>query len=76
MYISLDHGHLSPGHYTSQNTLHHTSSPALNCLQNSSSFCVLAISLVKQSRYTVAMRAVGTEGRCIVEERCAAQLLA
>jgi hypothetical protein len=31
MYISLGHGHLSPGHDTSQYTLQHTSSPALNC---------------------------------------------
>jgi hypothetical protein len=33
MYISLDHGHLSPQDYTSQYTLYHTSSPAPNCLQ-------------------------------------------
>jgi len=32
MYISLSHGHLSPGHYTSQYILQHTSSPAPNCL--------------------------------------------
>jgi hypothetical protein len=32
MYMSLGHGHLSPGHDTSQYTLQHTLSPALNCL--------------------------------------------
>jgi hypothetical protein len=32
MYISLGHGHLSPEHDPSQYTLHHTSSPAPNCL--------------------------------------------
>jgi hypothetical protein len=32
MYVSLGHGHLSPEHDTSQYTLHHTSSPAPNCL--------------------------------------------
>jgi hypothetical protein len=33
MYISLGHGHLSPGHDTSQYTLQNTSPPAPNCLQ-------------------------------------------
>jgi hypothetical protein len=34
MYISLGHGHLCPGHDTSQYTLQLTSSPAPNCLQS------------------------------------------
>lgn len=48
MYISLDYGHLSPGHDTSQYTLHHTLSPAPYYLQ----FCLEKLGDRKETEHS------------------------
>jgi hypothetical protein len=59
MYISLGHGHLSPEDDTSQYTLHHTSSPAPNCLQEKK--VVVLMELHRAIIYTTKMSKQVTE---------------